>query len=93
MGIPASHNTRIAAVRTWKELVLDKVKGNKKDRTPEEKGMDFKKALEEVSKARQKKEDAATAAGKLVKLPEIPPKKKAGGLKLKPLRKKGTGQE
>ena len=95
---PASHNTRIAAVRALKELMIDKVKGNKRDRTPEEKGMDFKSALEEVAKLRQEKEAAGIKAGKVVKMPPPPvpaaPKKKSTrGHTLKEFRERQKGKK
>lgn len=89
--LPASHNTRVAAVRAWKELVLDKVKGNKRDRTPQEKGLDYKTALENLSRVRQEKEAAGIKSGKVVLLPEtVPVKPKRGrpGKKLAEFRAK-----
>jgi len=57
--LPISHDTRVAAARAWKDMVLDKAIGNKKvkETAITEEKLDFKKVLEGIGKelAKQKK--------------------------------------
>jgi len=57
--LPVSHDTRVAAARAWKDMVLDKAIGNKKvkETAITEEKLDFKKVLEGIGKelAKQKK--------------------------------------
>jgi hypothetical protein len=50
---PATPQIRIAAVKAWKELVLDKVKANKRADTKEEESLNMKEALEQIARARR----------------------------------------
>lgn len=56
--LPISHDTRVAAARAWKDMVLDKAIGNKKvkETAVKEDELDFKKVLEGIGKelAKQK---------------------------------------
>lgn len=56
--VPISHDTRVAAARAWKDMVLDKAIGNKKvkETAVKEEALDFKKVLEGIGKelAKQK---------------------------------------
>jgi len=56
--LPISHDTRVAAARAWKDMVLDKAIGNKKvkETAITEEKLDFKKVLEGIGKelAKQK---------------------------------------
>jgi riboflavin synthase len=73
--VPISHDTRVAAARAWKDMVLDKALSNKKvkETAVKEDELDFKKVLEGIGKelAKQKaKPQAKIIEAKVV--PEIP---------------------
>ena len=61
--LPISHDTRVAAARAWKDMVLDKAIGNKKvkETAIKEDELDFKKVLEGIGKelAKQKQRPQA----------------------------------
>ena len=61
--LPISHDTRVAAARAWKDMVLDKAIGNKKvkETAVKEDELDFKKVLEGIGKelAKQKQKPKA----------------------------------
>jgi len=61
--LPISHDTRVAAARAWKDMVLDKAIGNKKvkETAVKEDELDFKKVLEGIGKelAKQKQRPKA----------------------------------
>ena len=61
--LPISHDTRVAAARAWKDMVLDKALSNKKvkETAVKEDELDFKKVLEGIGKelAKQKQKPQA----------------------------------
>lgn len=65
-GTPAS--VKVQALGRWKELVLDKVQGNRKAVERDEQAQGLKKALEGVAARQREKEVAAMASGKMVPL-------------------------
>ena len=59
--VPVSVNIRVTAAKTWKELIADKAIGDIKEKAKEgrREGMDIKKAMEAIAKAKAAEKKAA----------------------------------
>ena len=53
--VPVSVNVRVTAAKTWKEMIMDKAIGDIKEKakSPHREGLDMKKAMEAISKAKE----------------------------------------